>query len=198
MSDTKEHILNVSFNLFLQKSYKEVTMQEIVTKTGMSKGAFYYYFESKEQLFLEVIDHFSDSIMLDYDKLSRDSLYQFYHDYIDHLRDTSRFLYRQNEADSGFVLNYYVLMFDAMKLFPSFREKAIATLKTELKAWQEVIGLARERGEIRSSMTDEQISFMFVYTSDGVAMHNIMKAGLKDTPDTLLVVWDGLYEGLKA
>ncbi|MGD8401904.1 MAG: TetR/AcrR family transcriptional regulator, partial [Bacillota bacterium] len=62
ISDSKKHIIDVSFGLFLQKSFKEVTMQEIVAKTGMSKGAFYHYFESKEQLFLEVINHFTSSI----------------------------------------------------------------------------------------------------------------------------------------
>jgi len=45
MNDTREHILKVAFNLFLLKSYKEVTMAELVEKTGMSKGAFYHYFK---------------------------------------------------------------------------------------------------------------------------------------------------------
>ena len=52
---SKEHILITAFSLFLQKSFKEVTMKEIVKETGLSKGAFYHYFESKEQLFLELL-----------------------------------------------------------------------------------------------------------------------------------------------
>ena len=56
VNTTKEHILNVCTHLFLQKGFKEVTMKEIVEKTGMSKGAIYHYFNSKEQLFLEVIN----------------------------------------------------------------------------------------------------------------------------------------------
>ncbi len=58
MSDTKAHILMVSLKLFLQKNFKEVTMKEIVEETGLSKGAFYHYFESKEKLFYEIIDYF--------------------------------------------------------------------------------------------------------------------------------------------
>ena len=53
---TKEHILNVCTGLFLQKGFKDLTMKEIVEKTGMSKGAIYHYFDSKENLFLEVIN----------------------------------------------------------------------------------------------------------------------------------------------
>jgi AcrR family transcriptional regulator len=58
MSDSRTHILETAANLFMQKSYKEVTMKEIVDKTGLSKGAFYLHFRSKEQLFMEVTDYF--------------------------------------------------------------------------------------------------------------------------------------------
>jgi AcrR family transcriptional regulator len=46
MSDSRTHILETAANLFMQKSYKEVTMKEIVDKTGLSKGAFYLHFRS--------------------------------------------------------------------------------------------------------------------------------------------------------
>ena len=92
MNDTKKHILNVSLLLFLRKSFKEVTMKEIVEKTGMSKGAVYHYFESKEQLFLEVLTDSLDDILVDYTKFSKDSLNQFFHDYIDNFCDISAFI----------------------------------------------------------------------------------------------------------
>ena len=63
MNDSKEHIITVASRLFLQKSYKEVTMKDIVDATGLSKGAFYYYFSSKEQLFFEVLDFFFTGVM---------------------------------------------------------------------------------------------------------------------------------------
>ncbi|OIP04989.1 MAG: hypothetical protein AUJ97_01965 [Bacteroidetes bacterium CG2_30_32_10] len=58
MNDAREHILKTSLLLFLQKSYKDVTMSEIVEKTGFSKGAFYHYFTSKEELFKEIASNF--------------------------------------------------------------------------------------------------------------------------------------------
>ncbi len=53
MNQTKEFILKTAFSLFLQKNYKAVTLKEIVDKTGLSKGAFYHYYTSKEKLFLK-------------------------------------------------------------------------------------------------------------------------------------------------
>jgi TetR/AcrR family transcriptional regulator, transcriptional repressor for nem operon len=197
MSDTKEHILDVSLSLFLQKTFKEVTMQDIVEKTGMSKGAFYHYFESKEQLFLEVINYFASAIFIDYSKLSKDSLYQFYHDYIKCLNDTIfSFLQKINDMPDS-TLNYYRLMFDAIKLFPGFQERIRESFQVELKAWEEMVRSARDKGEIKASINDEQIAKMFIYTCDGVGMHNIMIGNIENMTNTLLALWNNIYKGLK-
>jgi TetR/AcrR family transcriptional repressor of nem operon len=109
MNDSRELILNTSLKLFLQKSFKEVTMKEIVAETGMSKGAFYHYFSSKEQVFEEVIRFFYGGVMaVDYPSFPKDSLYQFYHSYLDHMDKQMReekFLSDKN-GKSEFNMNY--------------------------------------------------------------------------------------------
>src|ERR1700733_13978949 len=59
--DTRTNILRTALQLFLQKGYKNVSYQELVKKTGLSKGAIYHYFASKEELLLAVFDMFSVS-----------------------------------------------------------------------------------------------------------------------------------------
>lgn len=49
-TDTKDGILKVALQLFLQKGYKNVSYQDIVKKSGLSKGAIYHYFKSKDDL----------------------------------------------------------------------------------------------------------------------------------------------------
>ena len=79
MKDSKGQILKTSLLLFLQKGFKEVTMKEIVKSSGFSKGAFYHYFSSKEEVFKEVIDvYFSQMLHLDYNNLPSSSLQSFY------------------------------------------------------------------------------------------------------------------------
>lgn len=199
MNDTREHILNVAFNLFLRKSYKEVTMAELVKETGMSKGAFYHYFESKEQLFLETINNSVSSLTPDFSNLSKDSLYEFYHQYIVYFHETlNSFKFRGDNLDSDLTVNYYTLIFDALKISPSFQEKMFEVEKDELKAWKGIISIARKNGEIKSCMNDEQIAKVFIYTNDGVAMRGILlKASNDNTSNTLLALWDSLYEELK-
>ncbi len=59
--DTKTNILRTALLLFLEKGYKDVSYQDLVKKTGLSKGAIYHYFASKEELLNAVFDMFSES-----------------------------------------------------------------------------------------------------------------------------------------
>ena len=54
MSTIKENIQNTALELFLTKGYN-VGINEIIQKSGTSKGAFYHHFRSKEQLFIDTI-----------------------------------------------------------------------------------------------------------------------------------------------
>ena len=59
--DTRTSILKVALILFLEKGYKNVSYQDLVKKTGLSKGAIYHYFASKEELLVAVFDLFFES-----------------------------------------------------------------------------------------------------------------------------------------
>jgi AcrR family transcriptional regulator len=60
-TDTRTNILKTALLLFLEKGYKDVSYQDLVKKTGLSKGAMYHYFASKEDLLNAVFDLFSQS-----------------------------------------------------------------------------------------------------------------------------------------
>lgn len=48
----KDKIVRCAMQLFNEKSYHEVTVDEIIEASETSKGGFYYYFESKEELLI--------------------------------------------------------------------------------------------------------------------------------------------------
>jgi len=198
MKNSKEHILNVTYKLFLQKSFKEVTLKEIVNATGLSKGAFYHYFTSKEQLFLELVNNvFSTVLDVPYDQFSKESLYHFYVDYINYYVENLK----QNNmsgVESAPSFNYISLIFDAIKLFPDFQERLQEYKEAQLRSWKNIIHTAREKGEIDSPMSDEQIANMFINCSSGVEMQSIINGSIENIDKTLLSLWDGFYKELKA
>jgi AcrR family transcriptional regulator len=199
MSETKEHILKIAFGLFLQKNFKEVTMKEIVEKTGLSKGAFYHYFESKEKLFFEVIDTFYfKSIMIDFQQLNRNSLFEFYNDYVEKMvliinKMRSDYLY----SDSFANMNFITIMFDAVHLFPELKTKLMKAMKEELEAWMEVVKSSRAKGEFASPMTDDQIAKVFIYSNDGIGLRLLLENKTENMREEMLTLWNNFYKEIK-
>lgn len=57
---TKQEIRDKAYRLFAEKGFKEVTMKDICDRTGLSRGGLYRHYESTEQIFLEIVNSFSD------------------------------------------------------------------------------------------------------------------------------------------
>lgn len=55
---TKERILETSLKLFYKQGYHGVTIDQIVQQAGTSKGGFYHYYKSKDELLYEIHDVF--------------------------------------------------------------------------------------------------------------------------------------------
>jgi AcrR family transcriptional regulator len=53
--ERREQILAESARLFAERGYHPTSVAEIVESLGVGKGVFYWYFESKEDLFLEIL-----------------------------------------------------------------------------------------------------------------------------------------------
>ena len=51
-NQTKQIILETALRLFNEKTYSEVTVDEIIKEAGTSKGAFYHHFKSKDDLII--------------------------------------------------------------------------------------------------------------------------------------------------
>ena len=51
----KKYILDTARKVFVEKGYKSVTMKDIVEACGISRGGLYLYFDSTEQILLEIL-----------------------------------------------------------------------------------------------------------------------------------------------
>ncbi|WP_199545764.1 TetR/AcrR family transcriptional regulator [Streptomyces sp. N35] len=52
--EVRRRILDVSLDLFATKGFAATGVQEIVTKAGVTKGALYHYFKSKDEILFEI------------------------------------------------------------------------------------------------------------------------------------------------
>ncbi|NNU84581.1 TetR/AcrR family transcriptional regulator [Geobacillus sp. BMUD] len=60
----KERLREVAIELFERKGFKETSVQEIVETVGATKGAFYYYYKSKEELLCDICISYLDDLLL--------------------------------------------------------------------------------------------------------------------------------------
>ncbi len=58
--NTRELLLDVGKRTFLERGYNNSGIETILQSAGVPKGSFYYYFESKEDFGLRVLDRFAE------------------------------------------------------------------------------------------------------------------------------------------
>jgi len=57
---TKTTLLEAGKKVFLEKGYNNAGIEAILQAAGVPRGSFYYYFESKEDFGLQVLDSFAE------------------------------------------------------------------------------------------------------------------------------------------
>lgn len=80
----KQLIMESALELFAQQGFDATSVQQITEHAGISKGAFYLSFKSKDELINGLIDHFMLSLISDIDQVVKNHetdanlLYEFY------------------------------------------------------------------------------------------------------------------------
>ena len=197
MNETKEHIIQTSLKLFLKKSYRDVTMKELVEKTGLSKGAFYHYFTSKEELFREIVQFFFSYGLIDYSKMNTNNFHQFLMDYaqttLDSLQQLANF--SSDEIDDN-PFNFFFMLFEAVNRFPEFLTIEQEMHEKDIEIWGEVIGNAKQKGEITSKASNERIAEIFLSCIDGMALRMASNKQSDYIKNNIKPTFEILYEGL--
>ena len=159
VKDNKTHILATAFKLFFQKGYKSVTMSDLVKESGLSKGAFYHYFNSKEELYKHSMDmfmeHYLNNFSLEFnsDLSLKENLIALYDQFIpitDNMNTSSQ------EAAEG-LSNYLILLQELMRK-PDYRIKMAEYNQNFNAHFSEWIKIAQNRGEILDSLDPDLLA----------------------------------------
>jgi TetR/AcrR family transcriptional regulator, transcriptional repressor for nem operon len=163
MTDTREHILQTAFSLFITKSYKAVTMKDLENATGLTKGAFYHYFRSKEEIFIEVIDKFYLAYHNPKSKNSLDNV--SLKEYIEmHLNNMAYCMNRVKDIANvdNPDPNSISLIIEAKDYYPGFTEKLKELDSHIFNNWTQVISRAKVTGEILHDIEADILAENFI------------------------------------
>jgi AcrR family transcriptional regulator len=67
--NTKEKIIKIATKLLSEKDYDSISLSLIAEKAGIKKPSLYYYFESKEALYDQVINNLLDCVNNKFDEI---------------------------------------------------------------------------------------------------------------------------------
>ena len=59
MNDTRDRILAVALDLFVEQGYDKTSLREVAEQVGVTKAALYYHFASKQEIFRTLMEPFS-------------------------------------------------------------------------------------------------------------------------------------------
>ena len=131
--NTEERIKKEAMKLFLERGYKDVSMQDICNATGLSKGGLYRHFSSKSEILLSLVEderkaEVSERIAC------RESAVQILTDYLD--------LFYRNMLMSDQSMAYALFEYASMEKDNPLMENS----RTDSVLWKELIEYGVETG----------------------------------------------------
>ena len=58
--ERRQELIQAAQELFMQQGYEKTMVGDIVRRVGVAQGLFYYYFRSKQDIFLAVINQYTE------------------------------------------------------------------------------------------------------------------------------------------
>lgn len=153
MNTPRNVIVNKAFFEFLNKGYKACTLKNLEQITGLTKGAFYYYFKNKEEILKEGLERYA-MVIEDIDEAVFHQIRSL-KEYIEVvLQEKERRAQQLRELFGTFIIEefYFQLVLEIEFLFPVYRQRIDALLKNRLARWEEMIIKAKQQEEILNSL----------------------------------------------
>ncbi|MBT8298780.1 MAG: TetR/AcrR family transcriptional regulator [Maribacter sp.] len=137
---TMQRMQVTGLELFYKKGYYNTSVDDILKELSLSKGAFYYHFDSKEDFFTQIIENLL--VRRVYSMLiepieGHDNALELITDCFENALETAV----HNELDFGFVLNNFINEFNGRN------ENIMKHLNDILKIWEVNLVSAIQKGK---------------------------------------------------
>lgn len=185
-TETVENILEVGTNLILKNGYHSVGLNKILKEANIPKGSFYYYFKSKEDFGLQVIQYYSKNALAILKRYLEDDTKMHKKRIISFFEDMQE-VYKSKEFKEGCLLgNCSIELSD-------FSESFSNSVANELFAWQENIEICIQKGQDNGNIKkDESAKTMsdFILTTWEGSLLRMKSSKNSDSMKTFILYLD--------
>ena len=170
-ASTREHILQTSLALFLKKGYSSTGMSELVRTAGVSKGAFYHYYSSKQELYEDALNTFFSSFIENQEyemipsKPFREGVRELY-TIVPRLVEEMIHLTGEKEA----APNYYKILVDFYTRNPTFRETYQTYFQKSREYLMRLINKAKQNRQVDFEPDAEVLATQILCLIEGVGL----------------------------
>lgn len=186
---TRQAIFDTAISLFARRGYDKVTVDEICDKVGVTKGAFYNHFKSKDQIILEEFKRMDAHYVKVAAEIS--SLESS----IEKLRAFSREAVKLM-SDLGVTMMKVVYH---SQIAPGMKRPYLTDNRRVLyKITSELIQEGQEKGEIRSDLPGDGLATMLISCFRGQIYHWCLSNGSFDLLGTCDILLDLIVDSLAA
>ena len=178
INSRKSHIIECAFQVFSEKGFSDTSMEDIVIKSGVSKGGIYNYFKSKEEIFLEIAESRLESRRNLMDTIPVDKgIHIFLRNYfsvvLQSLKD------EKNLLTAKFSFEFWA----TVSRNPELNEKAQNRYSRFHSDLIRILKLGVERGDLSSQLDLDNMGYVILATLDGM-MHTHAIMGVKMTEES--------------
>lgn len=163
---TREQILKAARRLFAKRGYHSTSVYDLFEDSGISKGAFFHHWKTKEELALTVFD----GVREDFDR-------HFFSVLADEQKSRARIesiLLKLSDLSSDPQWVYGRIFALWCAELASDEEKvgvAVGILRSRWMAlWKELIKRAQQEHDLRSDLNAENLSFLVISSISGVLL----------------------------
>lgn len=184
----KEKIIEVAFELFLQKGYQKTSLADIIKKSALSKGAIYHHFSSKQKIYEATLELFFFNLFQNLqindtvESLQKriENRFSFYVNLINFVENTG-------DGIDFPIRRYYQFQLESEE-DPIIRAKIIETLHQYRLEIEHIINNAIAKKEINTTLSSTIIAQQLMAMIEGITIHHSTLE--KDSKSFLLQKFD--------
>jgi AcrR family transcriptional regulator len=187
----REEILSYAEKLFAEKGFRDTTVDDIAHAAGVSKGALYVYFKSKEEIFLGLLDDAMEKMLeklqLAENVSAEDKLRRLV-DFVQRIKITD-----EMKQKAKFQLETWLYL-TREERFQFVLKKRWAQFKW---LFQHIVEEGQEKGEFSRQVDAGDVATWFWALHDGLCLHSLIVVDQAAYDRTIELSQNMLWKTLK-
>ena len=188
--ETRSNILDASIHLFAVQGFDRTTVSEICSEAGVSKGAFFHHFPTKQDVFMQVLENWLAALdvqlksMIDTSSTVSDGLLQ--------MASLTKVIFNQSNGQLGMFLEFW----EQARHDPDVWKATIEPYRRYTRLFATYLRRGIKEGSIRE-VDPDVAARMIVSMAVGFLLQNLMDPTATDWENAVVESMQVLLKGLK-